>query len=194
VWLILADYEITIQNIVLTGSFSECIDLGVANSKLAGSKCKWRRFPGLIFKLKVPSATFLLFRTGKFVCTGATSEAQGHEAIVNFMAQLKTEAIVSTQCVFDYTVKNLVASVTIGGVSISLEQFTHQFKSALYEPEKFPAAIYKIDQPKATFLVFLSGKLICSGVKNEEALKSIVKKFYQQLLEKNTLEKVLNNY
>jgi len=185
----LFDYEIIIQNIVITGSFSDCIDLGVANSKLEGSKCNWRRFPGLVFKLRVPSATFLLFRSGKFVCTGTTSEAQGREAITNFLKRLKTEALVSNNCTYESCVKNLVASVAIAGVTISLEQFTNQFESALYEPDKFPAAIYKMDQTKATFLVFLTGKLICSGIANEEELKSTVKKFYDQLIEKSTLEK-----
>jgi TATA-box binding protein (TBP) (component of TFIID and TFIIIB) len=45
-----------------------------------------------------------------------------------------------------------------------------------------------MDQPKATFLVFLTGKLVCSGIANEEELKITVKKFYDQLIEKSTLK------
>jgi transcription initiation factor TFIID TATA-box-binding protein len=185
----LFDYEITIQNNVMTGAFSESIDLGVANSRLEGSKCKWQRFPGLVFKLKVPSATFLLFRSGKFVCTGTKSKTQGHQAITNLLNRLKTEAIVSNNCTYKSCIKNLVASITITGVSIPLEQFITQFKTALYEPEKFPAVIYKMNQLKATFLVFSTGKLVCSGLANEEELKNTVKTFYTQLIEKNILEK-----
>jgi len=184
----LSEVEITIQNVVMTGAFNEGVDLNVAHSKLEGSKCSWRRFPGLIYKLKMPSATFLLFRNGKFVCTGTKSEVKGREAIGSFLDLLQAKGLVSAECNFECSVKNLVASVTINGASVSLEQFTKQFETAVYEPDKFPAAVYNMDGSKATFLVFLTGKLICSGVGDEDALKRTVKKFHDLLVEKKVLE------
>ena len=172
----------------MTGSFSEGVDLNVAHSKLEGSKCSWKRFPGLAFKLKVPSATFLLFRNGKFVCTGTKSEAKSREALASFLCLLQAKDLVSANCNFECGVKNIVASVNITGALLSLEQFTKQFETAVYEPDKFPAAVYNMGGSKATFLVFLTGKLICSGLGDEETLKETVKKFYDQLLEKRVLE------
>lgn len=172
----------------MTGSFSEGVDLNVAHSKLEGSKCSWKRFPGLVFKLKVLSATFLLFRNGKFVCTGTKSEVKSREAVARFLGVLQAKGLVSANCNFECGVKNIVASVTINDASISIEQFTKQFETAVYEPDKFPAAVYNMSESKATFLVFLTGKLICSGVGDEETLKETVKKFYHQLLEKSVLE------
>lgn len=101
---------------------------------------------------------------------------------------LQAKGLVSTECSFECGVKNLVASVTISGASVSLEQFTKQFETAVYEPDKFPAAVYSMGGSKATFLVFLTGKLICSGVGDEDALKRTVKKFYDLLVEKKVLE------
>jgi len=132
----LFEVEITIQNVVLIGSFNEPVDLMDANVNLDGSKCKWRRFPGLSYKLKVPPATFLLFRNGKFVCTGIKSEAKGKEALVTFLSMLKTKGLVSNDCTFECCVKNLVASVNINGASASLEEFTKQFERAIYEQLK----------------------------------------------------------
>jgi len=82
------DFEITVENVVMFGTFSEGIDLGVANLRLEGSKRSWKRFPGLFYKLKVPQATFLLFKNGKFVCTGVKTKTKGEEAIINFFYQL----------------------------------------------------------------------------------------------------------
>jgi len=189
--IVLFDFEITIENLVLLGSLSEGVDLCVANSKLEGSKCNWHRFPGLAYKLQKPLATFLLFKNGKFICTGVKTENKGEQAITNFVNLLKTQNIVSHDCVFQWGVKNLVASVNIGGASVSLEQFTNEF-DAIYEPDKFPAAIHKTDESSATFLVFLTGKLICSGVADKEALKKTVKDFYDQLVEKKVIEKSLS--
>ncbi|MDR0461318.1 MAG: hypothetical protein LBH62_07855 [Nitrososphaerota archaeon] len=183
------DFVITIENIMITGSFSENLDLKATNQKLAGSRYSWKKFPRLSFKLK-PLATFLMFQSGKFVCTGIKTEAKGKEAITKLLELLKTEKIVSENCKFEYCVKNLVASINIGGASVSIEQFITEFDAA-YEPEKFPAAIHKLDDTQATFLIFLTGKLVCSGVSTKEELKEVVKKFYSQLKEKNVIQQNL---
>jgi len=182
------EFDITIQNVVMTGSFSEGVDLETAQSLLEGSKRNWRRFPGLVYKMKTAQATFLLFRNGKFVCTGTKSEAKGKEAIASFLCLLKAKCLISTKCTFECGVKNLVASITIKDASISLEQFTKQFQTAVYEPDKFPAAVYNLEGSKATFLVFPTGKLICSGLSQPETLKATVKKFCEQLSEKDAIE------
>jgi transcription initiation factor TFIID TATA-box-binding protein len=175
----------------MIGSFKEEINLSLANKKLDGSKGNRKRFPGLTCKLRNPKATFLLFRNGKFVCTGIKTKTKGQEAIAAFLELLKAKELVSKQCGFECCVKNLVASVNLGGASVSLEQFTSDFDS-IYEPDRFPAAIYKISEPKASFLVFLTGKLVCSGIADETTLKNTIQEFYEQLVEKQIIEKTLN--
>ncbi|MCL2135817.1 MAG: hypothetical protein FWH37_09810 [Candidatus Bathyarchaeota archaeon] len=187
--MVLFEFEITVQNVVLTGSFSEEIDLDVAVSSLVGSKHSWKRFPGLAYKLKSPSATFLLFKSGKFVCTGVKTRVKGVEAIDSFLGLLKMLGLVSGVCSFVCCVKNLVALVDIVGVSIALEQFSSEF-GVVYAPDKFPAAVYRMGGFGASFLVFLSGKLICSGVSDEEDLKRVVKVFYDQLVDRGVIESV----
>jgi len=189
--MVLFDFEITVENVVMIGLFSECVDLQIVNQKLEGSKCNWKRFPGLSFKLKTPSATFLLFKNGRFVCTGTKSKDKAEEAISTFLNLLKEKGLVSSQCGFECCVKNLVASVDLAGATVSVEQITSEF-DAVYEPEKFPAAVCKVVEPKATFLVFLAGKMVCSGIADEETLKATVKKFYEDLVEKRVIEKSLS--
>jgi transcription initiation factor TFIID TATA-box-binding protein len=185
------DLVITIENVVMIGSFSEGIDLKVASQKLVGSKCNWKRFPGLSFKLKSPLATFLFFRNGKFVCTGTKTKTKAEEAITTCLNLLKEKDLVSDECSFECCVKNMVASVDLVGATISVEQITSEF-DAVYEPDKFPAAVCKVVEPKATFLVFLAGKMVCSGIADEETLKMTVKKFYEDLVEKRVIEKSLS--
>jgi transcription initiation factor TFIID TATA-box-binding protein len=182
---------ITIENVVMIGTFSEGIDLKVASQKLDGSKCNWKRFPGLSFKLKSPPATFLFFRNGKFVCTGTKTKTKAEQAITTCLNLLKEKELVSDKCSFECCVKNLVASVDLAGATISVEQITEEF-DAVYEPDRFPAAVCKTTSPKATFLVFLAGKMVCSGITDEETLKKTVKKFYEELVEKRVIEKKLS--
>jgi transcription initiation factor TFIID TATA-box-binding protein len=181
------DFEITVENIVMTGSFSENIDLVVANQKLDGSKRNWKQLAGLSFKLKKPSATFLLFQNGKFICTSIKTKTKGKQALTKLLNLLKTEKIVSNNCTFECSVKNLVASVNLSSANISPEQFTNEFES-IYDPNKCPTPHNKTDPPQTAFLVFLTGKLICTGAANKEELKKTLKHFYKQLSDKNTIE------
>ncbi|MDR1993804.1 MAG: hypothetical protein LBQ98_10020 [Nitrososphaerota archaeon] len=125
-------------------------DLSVANLKLEGSKCNWKRLSGLSFKLKSLLATFLLFKNGHFVCTGTKTKTTTEKATTTFLCLLKEKGLVSNQCTFECRVKNFVASVNIAGASVLLEQFTNDFED-IYDPDKFHAVSYKQSEPQATF-------------------------------------------
>ncbi|MDR2719728.1 MAG: hypothetical protein LBC03_02855 [Nitrososphaerota archaeon] len=185
------DFEITVENIVMTGAFSECVDLSVANPKLEGSKRNWKQLSGLSFTLKKPSATFLLFPNGKFICTNIKTETKANQALTKLLNLLKAENIVSNDCTFECCVKNLVASVNLSSATISPEQFTNEFE-AIYDPTNCPTPHnHKTDQPPANFIVFLTGKLICTGAANKEELQKALKKFYEQLKEQDVIQQKL---
>ena len=59
----------------------------------------------------------------------------------------------------------------------------------MYEPDQFPGAVYRMQEPKVTFLIFSSGKLVCSGAKTEEDVYKAVKKIRNILEEKNLMYK-----
>ena len=46
----------------------------------------------------------------------------------------------------------------------------------MYEPEQFPGLIYRMEDPKVVILIFSTGKLVCTGAKQEaEVHRSIAK-------------------
>jgi transcription initiation factor TFIID TATA-box-binding protein len=51
----------------------------------------------------------------------------------------------------------------------------------MYEPEQFPGLIYRMDVPKVVILLFASGKLVCTGAKQEEDVYEAVSKLHQKL-------------
>ena len=65
-----SDPEITIQNIVANGDLHTIINLNKAVLLMEFVMYEPEVFPGLIYNMKDPRAVFLLFSTGKFVCTG----------------------------------------------------------------------------------------------------------------------------
>jgi transcription initiation factor TFIID TATA-box-binding protein len=81
--------EITIQNIVASGSVGMDLNLNTLALKLENTEYEPEQFPGLVYKLDAAKATFLLFSNGKIVCTGTKSEAEVHTALDMLIENLK---------------------------------------------------------------------------------------------------------
>jgi transcription initiation factor TFIID TATA-box-binding protein len=81
--------EITVQNIVASGSIGMDLNLNVLGIKLPNTEYEPEQFPGLVHKLKGTNATFLLFSNGKIVCTGTKTEQEVNDATDKLIENLK---------------------------------------------------------------------------------------------------------
>lgn len=85
--------KITVQNIVASGAINLDLNLNTLALELENTEYEPEQFPGLVYKLEDPTATFLLFSNGKLVCTGTKNKAQLDDSIVqlnkNVRAALK---------------------------------------------------------------------------------------------------------
>jgi transcription initiation factor TFIID TATA-box-binding protein len=61
--------------------------------------------------------------------------------------------------------QNVVVSASIHR-ELPLERLAAKLERADYNPETFPGLILKLDVPKASALLFSSGKIICTGTKS----------------------------
>jgi transcription initiation factor TFIID TATA-box-binding protein len=68
--------KINVQNIVASGSIDLDLNLNTLSLELENTEYEPEQFPGLVYKLDEPTATFLLFSNGKLVCTGTKNKAQ----------------------------------------------------------------------------------------------------------------------
>ena len=50
-----------------------------------------------------------------------------------------------------------------------------------YEPEQFPGLVFRMDDPRVTFLLFGSGKIICTGGRSIADVKRSVAKADKRL-------------
>jgi transcription initiation factor TFIID TATA-box-binding protein len=73
--------KITVQNIVASGSIDISLNLNVLALQLENTEYEPEQFPGLVYKLVDPPATFLLFSNGKLVCTGTKDKKQLEESM-----------------------------------------------------------------------------------------------------------------
>jgi len=73
--------KITVQNIVASGSINLNLNLNLLTLTLDNTEYEPEQFPGLVYKLTEPTATFLLFSNGKLVCTGTKNRQQLEESM-----------------------------------------------------------------------------------------------------------------
>jgi len=116
------------------------------------------------------------------VCTGAKSEKEAVRAVRKVARELRKGDIKVSMP--EIQIVNVVASANLGGY-IDLDELASQRSGGriLYEPEQFPALIYRWKNPKVVFLVFSTGKVVCAGAKREVEVHEAVEKFRRMLKE-----------
>ena len=63
------------------------------------------------------------------------------------------------------TIENIVASTSLAE-HLDLSRIALALEGSEYEPEQFPGLIYRLKDPKTAVLIFRSGKVNCTGAKN----------------------------
>lgn len=67
------------------------------------------------------------------------------------------------------------------GSRVGLTEVARALPRSIYEPEQFPRLICRIRGPRATVLVFSSGRLICMGAKSELDVYRAINNFRKAL-------------
>ena len=177
--------DVEIQNVVATGSMGQEIDLLAIVKTFVNVKYRPKKFPGLVFPLKLPKTTTLIFTTGKMVCTGAKSEKMARSAVRKVVRELKEAGFIIPREP-KIEVQNIVGTANIGG-GVNLEEAAEVLGNIMYEPEQFPGAVYRMAEPKVVILIFSTGKLVITGAKREEQIPEAADKMREILMEKGLL-------
>jgi len=182
--------KIVVQNVIATARLGHGIDLDAVAKTFPNVKYDPKSFPGLLFRLRRRPTKVLVFRNGKMVCIGAKSEREALYAVRKVVRKLRGAGIISEADTRLHSPQHSGdRRPTRAHRSTSRKQSTSSRarEGVMYEPEQFPGLIYRMEEPKTTFLIFHSGKLVCVGAKTEEDLHKAVKKLQRILQEKDLL-------
>ncbi len=174
------DYKI--ENVVATVvvEITEKIDLVQIARKHAEVEYNPERFPGLVMRIEKPRATILIFSTGKMVVTGLRKATEAPKVVEKVVKNIKKAGIKVTNPVI--TIQNIVASGDLH-TNIDLNMAAIVMEYAMYEPEVFPGLIYRMQDPKTVFLIFSTGRIVCTGAKKKEIVREAVKKLNKEVRE-----------
>ncbi len=161
--------DIKLENLVVSIGIPRKLDLEELSKKLKDITYDPSNFPGIIYRLNEHRVTALIFSSGKIICTGLKDynkiEIVSKEIIDNINQALGMD-IKREEC--KITVNNIVATVNLNR-QIDLSSLIFLFDNVEYEPEDFPGLILR-DDSGITFLIFSTGKVVCTGAKSLEQL------------------------
>jgi len=122
------------------------------------------KYPGLYIRFSEDSPLVTVYRTGKYIATGADSldELQGFNE--KFIDLFCNSGIIERSDVDWFDVQNLVCvedlsqNLNLSALSIGLG-----LEQTEYEPEQFPGLIYRNPDFECVILIFSTGKAVLTG-------------------------------
>jgi transcription initiation factor TFIID TATA-box-binding protein len=160
--------KLEIVNIVATADLRQQVEL-TEIAKIRHTIHDQEIYGGRVAYLKTPAmhGKTTIFPSGKLISVGTKSREQAQHDLQETVDTL-TQANLIKPVSVTANVRNIVALLTLPN-PIPLEQLEEP--NSIYEPEQFPAAILKGEKPKATYLIFNSGKIVILGVRTEDEIE-----------------------
>uniref|UniRef100_A0A7S2RYZ5 TATA-box-binding protein n=1 Tax=Mucochytrium quahogii TaxID=96639 RepID=A0A7S2RYZ5_9STRA len=170
------------QNVVATMNCTVKLDLMEVATQTRNSEYNPQRFSAVVLRIRQPKTTALIFSSGKIVVTGAKSVNDCKIAARKFGVIIRKVGSKDAKS-SDIKIQNIVCSCDCR-FAIRLEALALAHgKFSSFEPELFPGLIYRMVNPKIVLLIFVSGKVVLTGAKDQDATYEAFNKIYPVLLE-----------
>ena len=133
-------------------------------SKCGNSEYNPRRFNGLIMRTKNPKCTSMIFRNGKVIMTGLRSETESRLSSRKIIKKINKLGMCRMSIKKEVETCNVLGTVYTR-IRLNLESM-NMTEDSQYEPDTFPGLVYRMKNPKSTFLVFNNGKVVITGARS----------------------------
>lgn len=128
-----------------------------------------------------PDDTYIAFyRSGKASITGVDSTEQFNDVVS------RVNTVMRDLLKFEFEPESHVSNIVVTAaldMNVQLEALALHFglEQVEYEPEQFPALIYRASDSDAVLLIFSSGKLLCTGLNDLDDIRNTVTAFVEEL-------------
>lgn len=156
---------VKIVNVVGSGSLDAEFDLEKVADDI-GSIAEYDpdKYPGMYLRFKEDAPLITLYRTGKFIVTGADSEDEACEIRERLLKLLTEKGMIPTRDDEWFRIQNLVCTAKIGeSVDLNSLAIGLGLEHTEYEPEQFPGLVYRPTEAESVILIFGSGRVVITG-------------------------------
>lgn len=184
-----------VANYVASGKLKLELDLSALSDDLASTslitEVEHSRRSGnrLLIRFEESDALGILAPSGVYVITGAKGQDDAENAKRALLTGLTELSIISNiepnpdEVIDPFEVQNIVFTEDIGDNQLDLEilAVTIGLEHTEYEPEQFPGLVFREDTTDATILVFSSGKVIITGIRDKQSAKEAKSELENQM-------------
>lgn len=178
-----SEKEVEIVNVVGSGSLGAELDLKQVTRDI-GSVGEYdpEKYPGMYIRFDEEAPLITLYRTGKYIITGASSEEGSRSIRTRFLDLLADNGMIERPNDDWFAIQNLVCtgeldqSLNLSAIAIGLG-----LEVTEYEPEQFPGLIYRPQNSSCVVLLFATGRIVITGSTDIEEVETVFVQIQEQL-------------
>ena len=156
---------VEIVNAVGSGFLDREFDLSAVSDEL-GSIADFdpKKYPGMYVRFSEEAPLITVYRTGKFIVTGAGSTKELNSIKDEFTDLLESRGIIDEGDLNWFKLQNLVCTTVFSGdLNLNALAIGLGLEHTEYEPEQFPGLIYRSPDLGCVVLIFSTGKAVITG-------------------------------
>lgn len=170
--------DLEVVNAVGSGDLGIEIDLTQLTADVEEVEFDPDKYPGAYVKLEDVEPLITVYRTGKYIITGSTSEEGAYHCRRRFLGLLSDRGLLDMQDDEWFSMQNYVCTGELDQVqNLNTLAIGLGLEYTEYEPEQFPGLVFRPDGHSVVILIFPSGKVVVTGAKDidsaEEAFQSL---------------------
>lgn len=175
---------IKVENVIVASHLGKDIELIKLATELPNARYSSSGNPSVIIEMDTTSdkkAAGVLFGNGKIIVTGVESLENGKVIISNLRNIVKT---IDPKIKMKRAIKleNMVVRSNLGK-TLDLQALALAIPGAEYDPIRFKGLVLRMDEPKASFVIFQSGILIVTDIISEAKAKKALNELEKFMVE-----------
>lgn len=178
---------VKVVNMVGSGSLDFEIDLETLSEEIGQPRARYEpdKYPGMYLRFEEDGPLITVYRTGKYIITGPTSEEELFDLRERFLKFLSDMDVIEHATDEWFSVQNYVCTEDLGQtLNLNALAIGLGLERTEYEPEQFPGLIYRPERYDGVLLLFATGRVVITGCRSVDAaeerftdLKSDLAKF-----------------
>ena len=177
---------INIVNIVGSGALDIELDLERLSDDISEPVARYNpdKYPGMYLRFGEDEPLITVYRTGKYIITGADSEDKLNSHRDRFLSFFVDIGVLEKSEDEWFSVQNYVCTADLGGAqNLNALAIGIGLENTEYEPEQFPGLIYRPDSNGCVILIFATGQVVITGAKEFEIAERSFKQLQDTLSE-----------
>lgn len=166
--------DLSVVNVVGGGTLNRELDLRQVYIDFPDGATEYEpeTFPAVVIRFDSPKGTIMLYSSGKYSLAGAQSIKDAHELNEKFVEAIRNILEEELEDIH-FETRYLVGTANLG-FELDLSNIIPLLgiEHTEYEPEQFPGLFYRPPNQNWFCILFTSGKVVFSGVKDTSELKT----------------------